>query len=164
MSFGHLSILYNPCLFINMRAYINVFPDVGSFVPFGLSWVVLLQGEWASCVRREAKERFCHSYFILVWFLFRGGRTPYPFTVNFSCSSLPTVSVLGPGVCCLSEECCVLQCCWYRIRRDDLINGVSYRCWDSPMLLSHWDLKLERHWWDILPFARILVTGHCFFR
>lgn len=112
-----ISLYYIIILFINRRGYMNVFPDVGSFLPFGLSQVVLLQGEWASCVRREAQERFCHSRTV------RGGHTPYPSTVRFSCSSLPPVSVPGPAVRCLSEECCVLQCCWYSIRKDALING-----------------------------------------
>lgn len=52
------------------------------------------------------------------------------FTQSTFLAALCAVSALVPGVCFLSEECCAL------------ISSV-YVSWDSSMLLSHWDLKLE---------------------
>lgn len=89
-------------LFINMRNYINVFPDIRSFLPFGLSWVLLLQGKWASCVRKEVKEASCG-----LWTVRRGHTRLY--TVNFSGGSLRSFSTgawsVFPirGVLCLDK-------------------------------------------------------------
>lgn len=87
----------------------------------------------------------------------RMGQAYQPCTVkDVFWSSLPTVSVM------VSEQCLCLRSAAVSSaldKRGELIpSRLSYPSWDSALLISPWDLKLERCWWDISALPGILVT------
>lgn len=87
----------------------------------------------------------------------RMGQAYQPCTVkDVFWSSSPTVSVM------VSEQCLCLRSAAVSSaldKRGELIpSRLSYPSWDSALLISPWDLKLERCWWDISALPGILVT------